>query len=88
MKAKYLELQNDMDTLQKEFEKMTSGSSGSSNSKSGKPQTGSTWTSGWRKLSKLTKINNAEGQDLSGAHGTGPSEQGRKGPRRWRNSIS
>lgn len=86
MKAKYLELQNDMDTLQKQFEKMTSAGS----SKPGKPQTGSAWTSGWRKLSKLTKINNADGQDITGAHTAvpGPLEQGRKGPRRWRNSIS
>ncbi|KAJ4765252.1 Phototropic-responsive NPH3 family protein [Rhynchospora pubera] len=88
MKAKYLELQNDMDALQNKFEKMTAGNSGPT--KPGKPQMGSAWSSGWWKLGKITKINNSDVQDMSGAHGpvAGPSEQGRKGPRRWRNSIS
>ncbi|KAJ3679593.1 hypothetical protein LUZ60_017604 [Juncus effusus] len=84
MKAKYLELQNDMDTLQKQFEKMTAGNSAST--KPGKQQMGLAWTSGWRKLSKLTKMNNTDAQELGG--NAVPSEQGRKGPRRWRNSIS
>ncbi|XP_010939735.1 root phototropism protein 3 [Elaeis guineensis] len=81
VKAKYLELQNDMDNLQRQYEKMAS-------TKSGK-QSSSAWSAGWKKLSKLTKITSAEAHDI-GAHipETGVVEKTRKGPRRWRNSIS
>ncbi|KAJ0981445.1 hypothetical protein J5N97_009700 [Dioscorea zingiberensis] len=81
MKAKYLELQNDMDVLQRQFEKMTS-------SKPAK-QTSSAWTSGWKKLSKLAKPASGEAHEMgSQAGGAVVNEQTRKGPRRWRNSIS
>ncbi|KAG1366581.1 root phototropism protein 3 [Cocos nucifera] len=81
MTAKYLELQNDMDNLQRQFEKMAL-------TKSGK-QSSSAWSAGWKKLSKLTKITSAEAHDI-GAQipETGVVEKTRKGPRRWRNSIS
>lgn len=90
MKAKYLELQNDMDVLQRQFEKMTLAT------KPGKPSAASAWSSGWKKLSKLTKMANHEGQEMGGVGGgpdrpagAGPGGgQARKGPRRWRNSIS
>ncbi|KAL5705893.1 26S proteasome regulatory subunit 6B [Ranunculus cassubicifolius] len=74
MKAKHLELQNDMETLQRQFDKMT------------KQKHSSAWTSGWKKLTKITKTPNAESPDI-GNHQI-PGEQIRKGPRRWRNSIS
>ncbi|PIN17685.1 hypothetical protein CDL12_09648 [Handroanthus impetiginosus] len=72
VKAKYLELQNDMETLQRQFEKLA------------KPKPTSAWSSGWKKLSKLTKIteNNDVGSQMPNA------DQTRKTPRRWRNSIS
>ncbi|RVW22599.1 Root phototropism protein 3 [Vitis vinifera] len=44
MKAKYLELQNDMENLQRQFDKTS------------KQKQTSAWTSGWKKLSKLTKM--------------------------------
>ncbi|KAF5743947.1 root phototropism protein 3-like isoform X1 [Tripterygium wilfordii] len=75
VKTKYLELQNDMDNLQRQFDKMA------------KPKHTSAWTTGWKKLSKLTKMtaldNNDSGNQLPTA-----AEQTRKTPRRWRNSIS
>lgn len=72
LKAKYLELQNDMETLQRQFDKVT------------KPKSSSAWSSGWKKLSKLAKIaeNGDDGTDQ------GPNPEQRKAPRRWRNSIS
>lgn len=74
VKAKYLELQNDFEALQRQFDKMT------------KPKQTSAWTSGWKKLGKLTKMSNLENHD------DGPqianAEQPKKAPRRWRNSIS
>nr|GMC83531.1 root phototropism protein 3-like [Ipomoea batatas] len=74
VKAKYVELQNEMDILQRQFDKLT------------KPKQASAWTAGWKKLSKLTKMTHLENHDL------GPqvsnTEQTRKTPRRWRNSIS
>ncbi|XP_010266412.1 PREDICTED: root phototropism protein 3 [Nelumbo nucifera] len=75
MKAKYLELQNDMDSLQRQFDKM-------SNKKHS-----SAWTNGWKKLSRFTKMTSSEIQD-AGSQIQASSEQTRKGPRRWRNSIS
>ncbi|XP_058096988.1 root phototropism protein 3 [Magnolia sinica] len=75
MKSKYRELQADMDNLQRQFEKIT------------KPKQTSAWTSGWKKLSKLTKMTPYENQDM-GSQVPAQSEQPRKAPRRWRNSIS
>ncbi|XP_010272951.1 PREDICTED: root phototropism protein 3-like [Nelumbo nucifera] len=75
MKAKYLDLQNDMDNLQTQFEKMS------------KQKQSSAWSSGWKKLSKLTKVKALETQDAVSQILT-PFEQTRKTSRRWRNSIS
>ncbi|GMQ01509.1 hypothetical protein CsSME_00048121 [Camellia sinensis var. sinensis] len=74
VKAKYLELQNDMDNLQRQFDKMA------------KPKQSSGWTSGWKKLSKLTKMTTLETSETSPRMPN--AEQTRKAPRRWRNSIS
>uniref|UniRef100_A0A1D1XTD0 Root phototropism protein 3 n=1 Tax=Anthurium amnicola TaxID=1678845 RepID=A0A1D1XTD0_9ARAE len=85
MRAKYMELQGDMDNLQRQMDKMavkpTKHQPSSSSS--------SAWTSGWKKLSKLTRIG-VDGQEAGGASAAiGVGEQPtRKGPRRWRNSIS
>lgn len=73
VKAKYLELQNDMETLQREFNKVA------------KPKQMSAWTSGWKKLSKLTKT--ADHNENGSTH-VPNVDQTRKTPRRWRNSIS
>lgn len=78
VKTKYLELQNDMENLQRQFDKMIN-----------KKQT-SAWSSGWKKLSKFTKITTIENHDI-GNHSQVPAatiDQNRKTPRRWRNSIS
>ncbi|KAI5582740.1 hypothetical protein BDE02_07G104700 [Populus trichocarpa] len=75
VKAKYLELQNDMDNLQRKFDKMTN-----------KKQT-SAWTTGWKKLGKFTKMTNLENNEI-GSQVAAPEEQTRKTPGRWRNSIS
>ena len=75
VKAKYLELQNDMENLQRQFDKML------------KQKQTSSWSSGWKKLSKLTKMTTLENQEIGPQLST-PAEQTRKTPRRWRNSIS
>ncbi|KAL5982357.1 26S proteasome regulatory subunit 6B [Asimina triloba] len=75
MKAKYRELQTDMDNLQRQFEKLS------------KQKQTSAWTSGWKKLSKLTKMTAYENQEL-GSQVPAATEQPRKTQRRWRNSIS
>ncbi|CBI38224.3 unnamed protein product, partial [Vitis vinifera] len=75
MKAKYLELQNDMENLQRQFDKTS------------KQKQTSAWTSGWKKLSKLTKMTNIETHDIGSQLPTA-ADQTRKTPRRWRNSIS
>jgi hypothetical protein len=75
VKAKYLELQNDMENLQRQFEKVL------------KQKHTSAWSSGWKKLSKLTKMTTLENQDIGPQLPAG-AEQTRKTPRRWRNSIS
>lgn len=75
VKAKYLELQNDMDTLQRQFDKLT------------KQKQTSAWTSGWKKLSKLTKMTALDHPDI-GPQVQTAADQTRKTPRRWRNSIS
>lgn len=73
VKTKYLELQNDMETLQRQFDKLV------------KPKHTSAWTSGWKKLSKMTKM--TENHE-SGSQNVPNAEQTKKTPRRWRNSIS
>lgn len=75
VKAKYLELQNDMETLQRQFDKLT------------KQKQTSAWTSGWKKLGKLTKMTATDHQDIR-PQVPNAAEQTRKTPRRWRNSIS
>ncbi|KAL5855010.1 hypothetical protein ACOSQ4_004812 [Xanthoceras sorbifolium] len=75
VKAKYLELQNDMENLQRQFDKIS------------KQKQTSAWTSGWKKLSKLTKMTAIDNHDIGSQIPTA-SEQTRKTPRRWRNSIS
>ncbi|KAE8670046.1 Coleoptile phototropism protein 1 [Hibiscus syriacus] len=75
VKAKYLELQNDMENLQRQFDNMS------------KPKQTSAWTIGWKKLSKLTKMTPAENHDI-GPQTSTATEQTRKTLRRWRNSIS
>lgn len=76
VKAMYLQLQTDMENLQRQMEKMT------------RQKQTSTWSSGWKKLSKLTRMSSTESHE-SGLHEPVlvPAEQVRK-PRRWRNSIS
>ncbi|KAI9120667.1 hypothetical protein K1719_007700 [Acacia pycnantha] len=76
VKAKYLELQNDMENLQKQFEKML------------KQKQTSAWSTGWKKLSKLTKMSNMENHEIAPQIPPTSAEQNRKQPRRWRNSIS
>ncbi|GAB4838413.1 26S proteasome regulatory subunit 6B [Ancistrocladus abbreviatus] len=73
VKTKYLELQNEMENLQRQFDKTT------------KQKPSSSWTSSWKKLGKLTKMNGTESQDIGAQL---PADQNRKPPRRWRNSIS
>ncbi|XVF67260.1 hypothetical protein PTKIN_Ptkin10aG0106400 [Pterospermum kingtungense] len=75
VKTKYLELQNDMENLQRQFDKMS------------KPKQTSAWTSGWKKLSKLTKMTTLDNHD-TGPQISTTEQQTRKAPRRWRNSIS
>ncbi|KAF8411391.1 hypothetical protein HHK36_003940 [Tetracentron sinense] len=75
MKAKYLELQNNMEVLQRKFDKMS------------KQKQTSAWSSGWKKLSKLTKMTALETQEIGSQIPTS-ADQTRKTPRRWRNSIS
>ncbi|KAL0365194.1 UNVERIFIED_CONTAM: Root phototropism protein 3 [Sesamum angustifolium] len=72
MKTKYLALQNDMETLQRQFDKVT------------KPKQTSAWTTGWKKLTKLAKA--TENNDIGPQVQNG--DLSRKTPRRWRNSIS
>lgn len=73
VKTKYVELQNDMDNLQRQFDKIA------------KPKQASAWTAGWKKLSKLTKTTNVETHDISSHI---PNAEQTTKPRRWRNSIS
>ncbi|KAI4367175.1 hypothetical protein MLD38_022942 [Melastoma candidum] len=77
MKAKYLELQNEVENLQRQYDKVS------------KPKQASGWASGWKKLGKLTRMNNLDSPEM-GHQGSGGGEQPvvRKPPRRWRNSIS
>ncbi|XP_021774151.1 root phototropism protein 3-like [Chenopodium quinoa] len=77
VKSKYVELQNDMETLQRQFDKIVAKP---------KQHSSSAWTSGWKKLSRLAKMNNMDSQDDGSDQPV--AEQTRKTPRRWRNSIS
>ncbi|KAL3843783.1 hypothetical protein ACJIZ3_001186 [Penstemon smallii] len=74
VKTKYLKLQNDMETLKRQFDKVIT-----------KPKQTSAWSSGWKKLSKLThKMTENNDSDSQVAN----VEPTRKTNRRWRNSIS
>lgn len=79
MKTKYVELQNEMEVMQRQFEKTGKVKNTTSSS---------AWTSGWKKLSKLTKMSGQESHDLSGGEQVGVDPQPTRKPRRWRNSIS
>ncbi|KDP40950.1 hypothetical protein JCGZ_24949 [Jatropha curcas] len=76
VKTKYIELQNDMENLQRQFDKLTN------------KKQASAWTSGWKKLSKFTKMTTIENHDVGPQIPAVTAEQTRKTPRRWRNSIS
>ncbi|KAI4318721.1 hypothetical protein MLD38_032392 [Melastoma candidum] len=77
MKAKYLELQNTVENLQQQQDKVS------------KQKQGSAWTTGWKKLSKLTKMNNLDSPEIGPQGSTvGDKPVVRRVPRRWRNSIS
>lgn len=78
VKTKYVELQNEMEVMQRQFEKTGKVKNTSS----------SAWTSGWKKLSKLTKMSGHETQDMVGGEQVGVDHQPTRKPRRWRNSIS
>ncbi|KAL6899265.1 hypothetical protein ACP4OV_005923 [Aristida adscensionis] len=87
MKAKYLELQHEMDALQKQVERpapspKVAGGKGQQHGHGGP----SAWSSGWKKLGRLAKMTGADAAAGPGA--AAPGEAARKGPRRWRNSIS
>lgn len=73
VKTKYLELQHEMENLQRQFDKVA------------KPKQQSAWTSGWKKLSKMTKMSTMDNNDGASQSNV---PQVRKTPRRWRNSIS
>ncbi|KAL6634594.1 hypothetical protein ACP70R_027265 [Stipagrostis hirtigluma subsp. patula] len=96
MKAKYLELQHEMDALQKQVDRSApspaKAAGGGGAGAGGKGQHGpSAWSSGWKKLGRLAKMTGADAAagPGGGGHVAGaPGEAARKGPRRWRNSIS
>ncbi|KAI3715860.1 hypothetical protein L6452_22848 [Arctium lappa] len=73
VKTKYLELQHDMEGLQRQCDKVT------------KLKQQSAWSSGWKKLSKITKITTIEDTAIGSQ---GNTEHTVKTPRRWRNSLS
>ncbi|EPS59481.1 hypothetical protein M569_15326, partial [Genlisea aurea] len=74
VKAKYLELQNEFETFQRQVDKSA-------------PKAKTTSSAWWTKLGKLT--NKAAENDAGGRAAAAPNgEQIKKGPRRWRNSIS
>ncbi|CAL4887177.1 unnamed protein product [Urochloa decumbens] len=80
MKAKYLELQHEMDALHKQLERG-----------GGKHQQGaSAWSSGWRKLGRLAKMSGTDAAAGADGHvaGAAPGGEAPRKPRRWRNSIS
>ncbi|CAN6485053.1 unnamed protein product [Victoria cruziana] len=79
MKVKYMELQTDMENLQRQYEKMAKPKQSGSSS--------SAWTSGWKRLSKLGKSSAADGAENTTQAPPVQGDQTRK-QRRWRNSIS
>uniref|UniRef100_A0A0D9VHB8 NPH3 domain-containing protein n=1 Tax=Leersia perrieri TaxID=77586 RepID=A0A0D9VHB8_9ORYZ len=92
MKAKYLELQHEMDVLQKQVDR---GGAGHAQSPSAAGKIGGAgkqggWSSGWRRLGRLAKMSGADGAAAAttGGVAAGGDAAARKGPRRWRNSIS
>ncbi|CAM0945576.1 unnamed protein product [Alopecurus aequalis] len=89
MKAKYLELQHDMDALQKQVEPSPAAGPGAKmgGGKAQQQQGPSAWSNGWKKLGRLTKMTGAEAAG-PGGHVGAPGEAARKAQRRWRNSIS
>ncbi|CAN6970495.1 unnamed protein product [Brassica rapa subsp. trilocularis] len=81
VKTKYVELQNEMEAMQRQFEKTGKVKTSTSSS--------SAWSSGWKKLSKFTKMTVPESPDVSrGEQAGGVDPQPARKPRRWRNSIS
>ena len=77
VKNKYVELQTEMERLQRQFEKVNN-----------KQKQSSGWSSGWKKLSKLTtKMSTLETTENESHHPT-IEEHTKKVHRRWRNSIS
>ncbi|KAK3154417.1 hypothetical protein QOZ80_2BG0190260 [Eleusine coracana subsp. coracana] len=90
VKAKYLELQHDMDALQKQV--APSPTPGGHNKASVPGGGKNAWSSGWKRLGRLAKMSGADAAGGPGdghvAAGTEPGQAVRKGPRRWRNSIS
>ncbi|KAG2651725.1 coleoptile phototropism protein 1-like [Panicum virgatum] len=92
IKAKYLELQHEMDALQKQVERgapspASGAKAGVGGGAGGKNQGPSAWSSGWRKLGRLAKMTGADAAGPDGHVAGAPGEAPRK-PRRWRNSIS
>jgi hypothetical protein len=98
MKAKYLELQHEMDALQKVVErggvpspaagpKAAGGGVGGGVGGKNQSQGPSAWSSGWKKLGRLAKMSGGDGAGQDGHVPGAPGEAPRK-PRRWRNSIS
>jgi len=92
IKAKYLELQHEMDALQKQVEHgapspAAGAKAGAGAGAGGKNQGPSAWSSGWRKLGRLAKMTGADAAGPDGHVAGAPGEAPRK-PRRWRNSIS
>lgn len=92
MKAKYLELQHDMDALQKQVTQSPAGEPGAKigGGKAQQQQQGpSAWSNGWKKLGRLAKMTGAEAAGPGGhGHAGAQGEAARKAQRRWRNSIS
>ncbi|CAN6244799.1 unnamed protein product [Urochloa humidicola] len=92
MKAKYLELQHEMDALQKQVDRGGAPSpAAAAGIKAGKNQQGaSAWSSGWRKLGRLAKMSGADAAAGTDGHvaGVAPGGEVPRKPRRWRNSIS
>lgn len=77
VKTKYVQLQSEMETLQRQFDKMVAKP---------KHHSSSAWSSGWKKLSRLAKMSNIDTHDDGADQSV--AEQTSKTPRRWRNSIS
>ncbi|KAE8698541.1 Root phototropism protein 3 [Hibiscus syriacus] len=74
VKSKYVELQQEMDNLQRQFDKMS------------KPKQTSAWSSGWKETWRFAKMTTFETTTWLGI--STADEHAEKTPRRWRNSIS